>query len=101
MGTKVYLINRSHKFRARKDFIEKLKKIENVEIIENQTLKEAKGSETLERIVTTESTTGDEFVHKIDGLFFAIGHDPNVFFFSSDLIKIDSESKYILVNRKG
>lgn len=100
IAKKVYIINRSEKFRARKDFKKKVEGIKNIEFITNKVLKEAIGKEQLELIITKDVKTGEEKNIELNGLFFAIGHDPNIFFFSDKNIKINNENKYIEVNER-
>ncbi len=73
----VYLINRSSKFRARRDQIEKAKKNKKIEILINSTLQECLGDEEgLTGIkILTDGVTESKL--DVEGLFFAIGHIPN------------------------
>lgn len=98
IAKKVFLFHRSEKFRARPDFVRKIRAIENVEFVVNKQLKEAKGELTLESVIMTDTVTGKDEEYKLSGLFFAIGHEPNTFFFSDKFIEL-YDNKYIVVKR--
>lgn len=93
---KVYLINRSQKFRAGNHVIDQLKKFKNLEIIKNAQVKKLFGTEKLEKISVL---IGDETKDiKVDGLFIAIGYEPDLSFLDID-VKLDKYG-YILVDEK-
>lgn len=93
---KVYLINRSQKFRAGNHVIDQLKKFKNLEIIKNAQVKKLFGAEKLEKIsVLIDKETKDI---KVDGLFIAIGYEPDLKFLDID-VKLDKYG-YILVDEK-
>lgn len=96
IAKKVYLINRSQKFRAGNHTIEQLKKFKNLEIIKNAQVKKLFGTEKLEKISVL---IGDETKDiKVDGLFIAIGYEPDLSFLDID-VKRDKYG-YILVDEK-
>ena len=96
IAKKVYLINRSQKFRAGNHTIEQLKKFKNLEIIKNAQVKKLFGAEKLEKIsVLIDKETKDI---KVDGLFIAIGYEPDLSFLDID-VKRDKYG-YILVDEK-
>lgn len=96
IAKKVYLINRSQKFRAGNHTIEQLKKFKNLEIIKNAQVKKLFGAEKLEKIsVLIDKETKDI---KVDGLFIAIGYEPDLKFLNID-VKLDKYG-YILVDEK-
>ena len=93
---KVYLINRSQKFRAGTHAIEQLNKFKNLEIIKNAQVKKLFGDEKLEKIsVLIDGKMRDL---KVDGLFIAIGYEPDLKFLDID-VKLDKYG-YILVDEK-
>ncbi|KAF7685777.1 Thioredoxin reductase [Cucumispora dikerogammari] len=100
IAKKVYLIHRNEKFRARNDFLLKIQGIKNIYFMTNKELKEAKGNKRIESIVVVDTLTAEESNLKVDGLFFAIGHDPNTFFFDVNVIKLNQFNKYIMCNNK-
>ncbi len=82
----VYLINRTDKFRANEKRLNDVKRLKNVKIITNAVVKELKGDEKLEEI--TIEVAGEKKNLKLDGLFVAIGHIPDLEFVKMD-IEID------------
>lgn len=94
LSSKVYLINRSDKFRAGERKINEIKKLKNVEIITNAQIKELKGKESLEEISL--DIIGKNKNLKVDGLFVAIGHEPDLSFLE---MEVDRDSLgYIIVD---
>ena len=94
LAKKIYLINRSEKFRAGDYAVSKIKKYKNLEILTNAQVVELFGSEKLEVI----SVKDDEGRKKlaVDGLFIAIGSIPDL-----DFVKFDLQtdpSGYIIVD---
>ena len=94
LAKKIYLINRSEKFRAGDYAVSKIKKYKNLEILTNAQVVELFGSEKLEVI----SIKDDEGRKKlaVDGLFIAIGSIPDL-----DFVKFDLQtdpSGYIIVD---
>ena len=94
LAKKIYLINRSEKFRAGDYAVSKIKKYKNLKILTNAQVVELFGSEKLEAI----SVKDDEGRKKlaVDGLFIAIGSIPDL-----DFVKFDLQtdpSGYIIVD---
>ena len=71
-ASKVYVIYRKENLRAEKVQVDKLKSHENVEILYNSVITKINGDEKLDSI-----TINDEKELPIDGLFVAIGQEPN------------------------
>ena len=92
IAQKVYLLNRSEKFKASKVRIDSVKKLKNVEITTNAQIKKLKGEVKIESVVLN---SGDEL--KVDGVFVAIGHVPDLEFINLDL-SVD-EHGYIIVDK--
>ena len=83
--SKVYLVHRRDTFKGEDKYLEELKKKENVEIILNSTITKLNGLEKLESVILN-----DNKEIKVDGLFIAIGKEPNNEIFS-DLIEVDEK----------
>lgn len=96
IASKVYLIHRRNEFRARKDMLQRVRSLKNVEIITPANLTSAHGSEFLEYIKLKNAETDEEFDLKVSGLFFAIGHTPNTNFLEKN-VKVN-EMGYVIVN---
>ncbi|KAL6122694.1 Thioredoxin reductase [Nucleospora cyclopteri] len=88
--SKVIIIHRRDVFRARNDKVSIARNTKNVEIKTFFVLKECKGDESaLKSIVVENTKTGKLEEIDVDGLFFAIGHQPNTKFLA------DSNGSYI------
>lgn len=92
----VTLINRSERFRGHPKTFEEIKKLRNVKILTNAQVVAIHGDEVLEGI--TISQNGSNKREKVDGLFIAIGHMPDLSFLQVDVDK-DSNG-YIVVDDK-
>ncbi len=80
MCKKVYLINRSEKFKAEKSLIDSLS--DNVEILINSGVSKLIGENYLEAIIVNEQEI------KVDGLFIAIGQVPDTNIYK-ELVELD------------
>lgn len=94
LAKKIYLINRSEKFRAGEHQIKRISEMKNVEILTNAQVSKLSGTNELSGIQLTQN--GELIDLKVDGLFVAIGQEPYLPFLNID-IKKDS-SGYILVD---
>ena len=87
IADKVYLIHRRDTFKGEEKVLDELKEKANVEILYNTKVYKIKGQEVLESIVVKVQDTDKEL--KIDGLFVAIGQNPQNEVFAP-LIELDS-----------
>ena len=94
LAKKIYLINRSEKFRAGEHQIKRVSEMKNVEILTNAQVSKLSGTNELSGIQLTQN--GETIDLKVDGLFVAIGQEPYLPFLNID-IKKDSGG-YILVD---
>lgn len=92
MCKQVYLIHRNSCFKAMEKYVETLKKKNNVKIILNSNIIKINGIDKLESIETNKEKID------IDGLFIAIGREPEVSYDSID-IELDNNG-YIISNDK-
>ena len=92
IAQKVYLLNRGEKFRAHSSRVEKAKKLKNVQLLKNVEVEKLIGEEVLTGVSLN---NGKEL--KIDGLFIAIGHEPNLNFLDFE-IELDQRG-YIIVDK--
>jgi len=95
MASEVYLVHRRDELRAVKTLQERIFAEPKIETIWNSVITEIIGRETLEAIIIRDKTTGEEKLHKTDGLFVAIGMDPNTEFLSGEL---DLEDVWIVTD---
>ena len=73
--SKVYIVHRRDSFRGEPVKVELLKEKENVEIILNATVEDIVGTDAVEGILLM--VEGEEKELIVDGVFVAIGHEPN------------------------
>jgi thioredoxin reductase (NADPH) len=113
IAQKVYLINRTNKWRARSAFVGAAKENERIEILENTELKDLTGESTLrgailvsrsasenaaERINESGAAASTERTILIDKIFVKIGYVPNTEPFKGQVAM--NESGYLLVDQK-
>ncbi|KAI4291350.1 thioredoxin reductase (NADPH) [Pancytospora philotis] len=80
IASRVHLLHRRNEFRAREDKLCKVRNTANIEVITPAELVSAHGDTKLENIKVIDKEAGKTFDIAVDGLFFAIGHVPNVKF---------------------
>ncbi len=95
IASKVYLLNRSDKFRAHSSRVEKAKKLKNVSILTNTQIKSLNGEKTLSSIDIVENKKTKNL--QVEGVFVAIGHIPDLNFLNIEL-KLDKNG-YIIVDK--
>lgn len=98
IAKKVYLVHRRLGFRARKDKLDKIKKLKNLEMVVPSVLVSAHGDDFLRYIKLRNPETGEETDLPVDGLFFAIGHVPNTKFLDESVEL--NEAGYIKTNER-
>lgn len=74
---KVYLVHRRDSLRADPVYLEPLKQTENLEFVWNAQIDELLHGEKLTGLALTDKVTGEHSTLNCDGLFVAIGRDPN------------------------
>ena len=99
MCKKVYVIHRRDSFRAAKLLTDRLMELENVEIIWDTIVEEIKGEEMTSSIIIKNKKTGQVEEKEVDGVFIAVGIEPNVAEFK-DFVEQD-ESGYIKADETG
>jgi len=96
----VKIIHRKHCLRASEAMQKKVKILKNVEFIWNSEIKEFLGDNILTEIKVFNSKTNKESEIKVDGVFLAIGHIPNVNFIKKGLVELDKMNYIITENTK-
>lgn len=82
-ASKVYIIHRSESFKASKIMLERAKKNPKIEFMFNTTVEEVLGDGKSMNAVKLKSTkTGEITTKSLQGLFIAIGHQPNTKLFN-------------------
>ena len=85
-ASKVYIIHRSENFRASKIMLDRAKKNPKIEFILNSVVDEVLGDgKSVNAIKIKNTKTGEFYSKPIQGLFIAIGHQPNTKLFSGIL----------------
>ena len=88
---KVIIIGRGSKFNGEDSLIDRIKKINNIEIQLNCVIETLnKENESLTEIITNKG------LFKVDGMFVSIGYEPNVTFLND----INKDNGYIIVDNK-
>ena len=85
---KVYIIHRRDEFRGEPQNLEAVKNKENVELVLNSTIAELKGDKALEAVVVKNKNSGELREIPVQGLFIAIGQEPDNQGFS-DVVDLD------------
>ncbi len=103
IAKKIYVINRREQFRAGEHAKEEISAIKKVEIIAPAVVTELEGDERLTAIKIKTDKTSKKL--KVDGLFIAIGSEPDLSFLDIEVekdaqgyIKVDSEMRTSVKN---
>ena len=97
-ASSVTIVHRREELRASPLLQRRAKEHPKINFIWNTVVTEVLGSDKLEALKLRNVKTGDESVHKTDGLFIFIGHTPNTQMFKGQLKMSDLD--YIIVNDK-
>lgn len=73
---KVYVIHRRNEFRGEQRLCEELKSFHNIEFLLNSEIKKINGKTRLKSVLVKNNLSGEETVLPLDGLFVAIGKEP-------------------------
>ena len=85
LAKKVYMFVRRDQMRASKAMQERVKRIENIEIKWNTEVEEVLGDKVVEGVRVVNNKTGEKEDIKLEGLFIAIGHQPNTDFLGGQI----------------
>lgn len=89
-ASKVYVIHRRDEFRASKIMADRVKSHPKIQVIWDSAVEEVKGGQNVESIVLKNLKTGAKSEVKVEGLFIAIGHQPNTEIFKGQLALHDN-----------
>ena len=95
-ASKVTIVHRRDEFRASKIMANRALDNPKVEVVWNSAIEEVLGEDLVTGIRLKNLETGEESTMPIDGMFLAIGHDPNTNIFQGQL-ELD-EKNYIVVD---
>lgn len=96
---KVYLIHRRDSLRADKVYLDPLKNIDNLEFVWNTAVDKLLYTDHFEGLAVTNKVTGEQSVLVCDGVFAAIGREPNTALVKGQL-ELDEHS-YIKADETG
>ena len=94
--SKVYLIHRRDELRASEALQHKMSGIKNIEFIPFSEIKKIAGNEFVENIVVKDNRTSEEKVINVDGVFVAVGMEPQSDAFK-DIVETD-DAGYIVAD---
>ena len=97
-GSRVHLTHRRDEFRASRIMVDRAEANEKVDFVLNAVVDEVLGEQKLEGLRLRSTTTGETWDVPADGLFVAIGHDPNTSLFRDQL---DHDANGYLMTRPG
>ena len=89
-ASKVYVVHRREEFRASQIMQDRVMNHEKIEVIWNSTVEKIVGDGAVSSVVIKDTVNGSEKEMKIDGVFVAIGHDPNVGFLNN-FVELDDK----------
>jgi thioredoxin reductase (NADPH) len=97
-ATKVHLVHRRDEFRASRIMVDRAEANEKIDFVLNAVVDEILGDAKVEGLRLRSTTTGETWEVPADGLFVAIGHDPNTGLFVDQL---DHDANGYLVTQAG
>lgn len=84
-GSKVFIVHRRDELRASKIMAERAKNHPKIEILWSHVISRIDGDVVVQSVTLKDLKTGYEVKKEAGGIFFAIGHDPNVAFLNGQL----------------
>jgi thioredoxin reductase (NADPH) len=84
-GTKVTIVHRREEFRASQIMLERARANDKIEFVTNAVVEEVLGDQKVEAVRLRDTRTGETWDLSTDGVFVAIGHDPNTKLFLDQL----------------
>jgi thioredoxin reductase (NADPH) len=97
-ATQVHLVHRRDEFRASRIMVDRAVANEKIDFILNAEVVEILGGDKVEGLRLRSTTTGETWEVAADGLFVAIGHDPNTALF---LGQLEADENGYLITRPG
>jgi thioredoxin reductase (NADPH) len=97
-ATKVTVVHRRDEFRASQIMLERARANPKIEFITNAVVENIFGDGKVEGVTLRDTQTGETWDYKTDGVFVAIGHDPNTKLFVDQL---DHDAAGYLVTKPG
>jgi thioredoxin reductase (NADPH) len=97
-ATRVHLVHRRDEFRASKIMVDRAEQNEKLDFVLNAVVEEILGDVNVQGLKLRNTTTDETWEVPADGLFVAIGHDPNTALFMDQL---DHDDGGYLLTRPG
>lgn len=98
-ASKVYLVHRRDEFRASPIMVDRARANEKIELVLNKVVDEVIGELKVTAVRLEDTITGEMSTLEADGLFVAIGHDPNTSLFL-DQLDHEPDTGYLLTRGK-
>ena len=99
-ASKVYLVHRREEFRASPIMVDRARANDKVELVLNKVVDEVLGDPSVTAVRLVDTQTGEQSVLEADGVFVAIGHDPNTGLFL-DQLDHEEDSGYLITRGKS
>src|SRR5213075_454340 len=93
-----HLVHRRDEFRASRIMVDRAEQNPKVDFVLNAVVEEIVGTDKVEALKLKSTVSDDEWVVPADGVFVAIGHDPNTALFVDQL---DHDDAGYLVTKPG
>jgi thioredoxin reductase (NADPH) len=97
-ATKVTVVHRRDEFRASPIMLDRARQNEKIEFITNAVIDDINGDGKVETVTLRDTENGRTWEMKVDGVFVAIGHDPNTKLFVDQL---DHDEAGYLLTKPG
>ncbi len=99
-ASKVYLVHRREEFRASPIMVDRARANEKIEFVLNKVVVEVLGDPSVTAVRLEDTVTGEQSELATDGLFVAIGHDPNTALFL-DQLDHEPDTGYLITRGKS
>ncbi|HEX3291051.1 MAG TPA: thioredoxin-disulfide reductase [Gaiella sp.] len=99
-ASKVVVVHRREEFRASPIMVDRARANEKIEFVLNKVVEEVLGDGKVTGIRLADTVTGEESVLDTDGVFVAIGHDPNTALFL-DQLDHEPDTGYLVTRGKS
>jgi thioredoxin reductase (NADPH) len=99
-ASKVFLVHRRDEFRASPIMVDRAHGNEKIEFVLNKVVEDVLGEGSVVAVRLRDTVTGEQTTVPTDGVFVAIGHDPNTTLFLEQLDH-DPETGYLITRGKS
>jgi thioredoxin reductase (NADPH) len=99
-ASKVFLVHRRDEFRASPIMVDRAHGNEKIEFVLNKVVEDVLGEGSVVAVRLRDTVTGEETTLPTDGVFVAIGHDPNTTLFLEQLDH-DPDTGYLITRGKS